>query len=1140
MRSAYLKNLSAVMNSRFKRNERTGRGLGGVTIIIPNLNGRRHLPRCLKSLESTVGIDYEIVVADNGSSDDSVKWLRKNHPSVKLLDFGENRGFSGALMAGVRRSSRPLVCFLNNDTEVRPDWLINMVRALESDRSIAAVSATLLYLHDPGIINFAGGKMTWPGYGYQDRRGWPLAALKGSPEFEDTLFPSGAAMLISRRLLLECGGLDEELHPIYHEDVDLGWRLWIMGYRVVVSRKALVLHHEDGSVGPRPGAEKIAILGFRHSIRCSIKNYEFVRVLPALAALIASQLSVRTLPAARENKVTPPPISRFRAPLLVLRFFPKALSAARFFSAVCLWNLSRLGQSLRRRRFIQARRRRSDDELFARGLIRRRPWFPFQEDHAPGGSLPFDRLFSLKELYPAEDSALGRLSGGWGPVFERDELRGRALMYHARCRLRVEPGVGGRLVVLVGLTDSANPGTVRVICNREASGWTEVGGIDPVTVECDVKSGVKGELEVEIVVDANGYSRRRPDWWCAVYKIEFIPEQPAGKSRRRQTDVSVIIPTYNRCSYLRDCLAALKEQSLLPREVIVVDDGSTDGTSDFLADYSDKASPPFAFKYARQSNSGPAAARNRGLDLAEGDLIAFLGDDMRADRKWLERHVNAQRERGFSSAVCGFIDWDRSRASVSPLLEFVNLYGYQFNFASFRPGRETPFAGFYTSNLSLPAYFLSKNRFNEWFEKAAYEDIELGYRLCSRGMRIIYEPGCVVRHRHPMTAADFCRRQRALGEILFEMLGCFPEMRIFFPLPNLGRFHPRRLVEGCLLAADRILARLDGLNIRLPKTVYGLWLHSQAMAGVREARRRRLSAGGRMGADAGIEDGDNRLRRLDRAAKIHQIYYRRGQKKHLDGRFQPWDNTANPRPEWAELWVMLQAFENRSRCFSELTGFVSWKFHRKTGLNGREVFDFIASRPGYDCYIFNPLTLQTALFASVWDQGEYWHPGIKERAVRLLGECGIEADLDRRVDTFATTAYCNYFVAGSRFWDAYFKLMTRVFEALEKRRREGKGSRQATIHNGRRYRFEPFLVERFFGVVTRWNPDLKVLPYRYPPDRQSARTPGFTELISRADELKSRCGDDMNNPAFTEYLKVQRLMNDLLRRSTDAEKLLLL
>ncbi len=826
--------------------EPPGGGSRKVTIVIPNFNGLRHLPRCLESLESTVGVDYEIVVADNGSSDGSVEWLRENHPGVEVLDFGENRGFSGALMIAVRRSSRPLVCFLNQDTEVRPDWLVNLVRALESDRSIAAVSATLLYMHDPEIVNFAGGRMTGTGYGYQDRLGWPSAALKGSPELEDTLFPSGAAMLISRRLLLEVGGLDEELRPAYHEDVDLGWRLWIMGYRVVVSRKAVVLHYEGGGAGPRPGSVRIAKLGFRHSIRCSLKNYEPKRALYALGALAASQILCRVPPPVSGSAGRRTPLfNPWAVPALAVRI----LAAGETLAEALLWNLSRIGDTLRQRRFIQGRRRRSDEELFERGLIRRRPWFPFQADHASVGSLPFDQLFPLNELYPAEDSAVGRLTGGWGPVFEREGRRARTLMYHARCRLRVEPGAAGRLEVLVSLTDPADRGAVRVVCNREASGWAELGGVDPATVGCDVKSGAGGELEVEIVADASGYSRRRPGWWCAVYKIEFIPARPAGKSEREQAGVSVIIPTYNRRSYLRDCLAALAEQNLLPREVIVVDDGSTDGTPEFLAGYSDRASPPFAFKYARQSNSGPAAARNRGLDLAEGELIVFLGDDMMAAPDWLENHVNAHRERGFSCAVCGFTDWDRSRCSISPLLEFVNLHGYQFNFGSFRPGRETPFTGFYTSNLSLPAYFLSKHRFHEWFRKAAFEDIELGYRLCSRGMRIVYEPGCVVRHCHPMTAADFCRRQRALGEILFEMLERFPEMRIFFPLPYLGGLNPRRLIEVSLLASSRLLAALDDRKVRLPEKVYSLWLHAQAMAGVRAARRRRLNEGGRPAGD---------------------------------------------------------------------------------------------------------------------------------------------------------------------------------------------------------------------------------------------------------------------------------------------------
>jgi hypothetical protein len=186
------------------------------------------------------------------------------------------------------------------------------------------------------------------------------------------------------------------------------------------------------------------------------------------------------------------------------------------------------------------------------------------------------------------------------------------------------------------------------------------------------------------------------------------------------------------------------------------------------------------------------------------------------------------------------------------------------------------------------------------------------------------------------------------------------------------------------------------------------------------------------------------------------------------------------------------------------------------------------------------MTLQTALFASVWEQGERWHPGIKGHGEHLLQAAGIEANLDSYVDGFATTAYCNYLVAGPRFWKAYLSLIKKVMVVLKKHRQEEVGPWQGTVHNQREYRFVPFLIERFFGVVTRLNPELKILPYRYPKDQQARRTPGFEELITEADHLKSRCRDDRESQNFGEYLRVQQAMNDLLQASPDRDKLLLL
>ncbi len=274
--------------------------------------------------------------------------------------------------------------------------------------------------------------------------------------------------------------------------------------------------------------------------------------------------------------------------------------------------------------------------------------------------------------------------------------------------------------------------------------------------------------------------------------------------------------------------------------------------------------------------------------------------------------------------------------------------------------------------------------------------------------------------------------------------------------------------------------------------------------------------------------------------KIHQIYYREDQKQYLDGGFSPWNNLKNPHPELAELWAIIKTLKRHPLARSpKLTGFVSWKFRRKTGLSSKDVLDFIGTHPGYDCYIFNPLTLQTALFASVWEQGEYWHPNIKGHGDHLLRAAGIEADLDSYVDGFATTAYCNYLVAGPRFWKAYLALVRKVMEILKKYRRVEVGPWQETIHNRRGYHFVPFLIERFFGVVARLHPDLKILPYRYPAKKQAERTPGFGELIERAEEQKKQCRDDRENYAFREYLDIQKTMFHRLNRSPDRDQLLL-
>src|SRR5439155_532515 len=183
-----------------------------------------------------------------------------------------------------------------------------------------------------------------------------------------------------------------------------------------------------------------------------------------------------------------------------------------------------------------------------------------------------------------------------------------------------------------------------------------------------------------------------------------------------------------------------------------------------------------ALRVLRQENQGPGAARNRGLREARGDLVLLLGDDVLPEPGCVEAHVRRHQRLGEPCAVIGFVDWDRSRLRVTPLLEYVNLKGGQFGLRQIADGGAAPFTCFYTSNISLPRDVLAESPFDPTFATAAWEDIELGYRLSRRGLRIVHERSASARHFHPMDLARFYRRQRHVGAAVKPLLALHPHL----------------------------------------------------------------------------------------------------------------------------------------------------------------------------------------------------------------------------------------------------------------------------------------------------------------------------------------------------------------------------
>lgn len=273
-------------------------------------------------------------------------------------------------------------------------------------------------------------------------------------------------------------------------------------------------------------------------------------------------------------------------------------------------------------------------------------------------------------------------------------------------------------------------------------------------------------------------------------------------------EVSVVIPTHDRLEVLAEVLSALaRQQGAPPFEVVVVDDGSADGTAEWLR----RCDVGLRLRVLTQENRGPAAARNAGVAVAAGRWVAFLGDDTVPAEGWLAAHRAAHRRHGDDPhlAVIGYTGW-HPRMRLTAFLRYINEYGLQFGYALIRDPEDVAFNFFYTSNLSLPRDLLLAEPFDLRFPYAAWEDIEVAYRLKqTKGLHMIYEPAATVAHYHPTDLARFAARQERAGFCAVVFYRLHPELGGFLGIgpggpPPLPAAAPQRRRERLVRALQKI------------------------------------------------------------------------------------------------------------------------------------------------------------------------------------------------------------------------------------------------------------------------------------------------------------------------------------------------
>lgn len=323
------------MNNKFKHKA------GYVSIIIVSWNGKHWLERCLPSIKKQTYKLYEIILVDNGSSDDTVVWIKKKYPEIKLVVLDNNYGFAEANNIGFLQSQGEFVYFVNNDTELASNSIEELVFGLQSNPDIAGGQSKILLLEKKDKLDTVGAYFTYTGFLYHN-----LFGAKDNPLYDkQILFYSckGASMIFRKKILINAcieQNLFDKEYFAYFEETDLCHRIWLLGYKVAYFPKA-VIYHRMGATSNLININYIQYHSFKNRISTYIKNFS----TPILVRLLPIHILVCIIYVL---------ISLFKGQFLLSASIIKGI----------IWNLINLSSLLRKRSFIQNNIRKVSDDSF--------------------------------------------------------------------------------------------------------------------------------------------------------------------------------------------------------------------------------------------------------------------------------------------------------------------------------------------------------------------------------------------------------------------------------------------------------------------------------------------------------------------------------------------------------------------------------------------------------------------------------------------------------------------------------------------------------------------------------------------------------------------------------------------------------
>lgn len=275
-----------------------------VAVVILSWNGKAYLEQFLPSVLASTYPSMEVVIADNRSTDNSVEWLKKQYPEVRIIDTGGNLGFAKGYNSALKQVTAEYYVLLNQDVEVTAGWLEPMVAAMEQDSDMAACMPKIKAYHQMTHFEHAGAAG-----GFIDALGYPFCRGRIFDQVEmdegqydqplEVFWASGAALCIRPELFKRFQGFDEDYFA-HMEEIDLCWRLKRAGYKIGVVPASVIYHVGGGSL-KKEDPRKI-YLNFRNSLSMLYKNLDMMELVWKLPFRMLVLDVVALLKSAAEGK----------------------------------------------------------------------------------------------------------------------------------------------------------------------------------------------------------------------------------------------------------------------------------------------------------------------------------------------------------------------------------------------------------------------------------------------------------------------------------------------------------------------------------------------------------------------------------------------------------------------------------------------------------------------------------------------------------------------------------------------------------------------------------------------------------------------------------------------------------------------